>query len=66
MALPANIILGLKSLPGTNTLAYYEHTQSTAVLLDWHHVVLQFLQFFAKILTSISRGAYTVKPYLRS
>ncbi len=25
LALPANIGLGLKGLPGTNTLAYYKH-----------------------------------------
>jgi len=25
MALPANIILDWKGLPGTNTLAYYKH-----------------------------------------
>jgi hypothetical protein len=26
LAMPINIRLGLKGLPGTNTLAYYEHS----------------------------------------
>jgi len=30
-ALPTNIRLGWKGLPGTNTLAYYENLQLTAV-----------------------------------
>ncbi len=32
LALPTNIRLGWKSLPGTNTLAYYENPQITAIL----------------------------------
>jgi hypothetical protein len=31
LALSANIILGRKGLPWTNTLAYYEHSKITAV-----------------------------------
>jgi hypothetical protein len=31
LALPTNIRLGWKGLPGTNTLAYYENWQITAV-----------------------------------
>ncbi len=31
LALPANIRLGWKGLPGTNTLAYYENPQITTV-----------------------------------
>jgi len=31
LALPTNIRLGWKGLAGTNTLAYYEHLQITAV-----------------------------------
>jgi hypothetical protein len=30
-ALPANIIIRWKDLPGTNTLAYYEYSYNTAV-----------------------------------
>jgi hypothetical protein len=55
LALPTNIRLGREGLPGTNTLAYYERLQITAVkkfIASWLGMV------FLKSPTSISSSKF--------
>jgi hypothetical protein len=48
-ALPANIRIGLKGLPGTNTLAYYENLLITAVKSLIVHAPGKFVYLTLKV-----------------
>jgi hypothetical protein len=55
--LPTNIRLGWKSLPGTNTLAYYKNPQITAVIsfIVQGHVSQIYCHIFVKLKPGVLR-----------